>query len=125
MSMSAYPAFGYLMKLEDFLDKLSPAIKSAKGKKALTNLLSDLNEGLDDEDEALAVVQELCNEADLLAPANVFHLGDEDFPCELETGVEYVGWREDDLYIAKPSEALKALKKAGIEPFFESWAYWG
>jgi len=125
MSMSAYPNHGYVVKLSEFLDVLERQPFTGDEKQALTELREMEEDGGLDEQAALRTIKWLCKGACLLAPDEVFHLSDEDYPCDLECGEEYVCWAQSSLFEITPKPALNVLKQWGIEPQDSAWATWG
>jgi len=80
------------------------------------------------EDCDLEKIEKLLNES---LPSNypslesVLILGDDDESDELERGVWYAVFSEDDLFIREKSPAMKAMNKDKLSPKHRNWVIFG
>lgn len=115
MSMDSIGASGYVANANEFI-KFIPE-----------NLQKDYLEAIENRD--FDAVNELLGES---VPENfptfegAFVLGDEDTADNLERGVVYVCFQDDDLFKPKELNSFgEFLKSNGIIPEFERWSQFG
>jgi hypothetical protein len=118
MSMRDYPCSGYVIPLGS-LEKVLPEEKKAEFK----TLLEGIEEGERDTNEVVEFVVK--NSLKDIPSFDVFLIGDEDNPGDdLETGLYYACFPEDDLYIRVEKREYTNMKKLGIELQFSNWSHY-
>lgn len=114
MSMHNYANWGHVVKVRDLLPLFSSKIQDK------------IEELLDDgEEEELAEVLGANLPAGLPPISSVFRLGDEAETEDLEYGVEYIFFDEEDLYVKRETPGMKALRKRGVVPKESRWVTCG
>ena len=115
MSMRDCPASGYVLEARKVVKALPEDLQEQ------ANLLI---EEMDTEGLLHLLIEHF--PTNLPQPAEVFMLGDEDTPEELEVGELYVRWEDEDLYTIKEKTALHEFRSIiGTQPQFHHWAMWG
>ena len=105
---------GYVVKASEFTKLLPPEIQPMYEKALADNDLEYVDELLD-------------VHAPLSFPTfdSPFILGDEDNTDNLEKGVVYICFDDDDLYVKQPTPGLEFLQSNGVKPEYERWTTWG
>jgi hypothetical protein len=117
MSMRENPGGGFVAKVEALISLL-PVENQQEAREILADWLN----------EKWSLCDYLCDflPEHFPRPVEVFMLGDEDTPDgEMERGIVYAIFEEDDLYERVPSAKLKAMEAKGVRPQFSNWTVWG
>ena len=112
MSMNQIPCSRHVIELEKLCTLGLPHIIVAQ----INQKLSD-----GDKEEAFEVLIKGCEINFLPVPESLFYLTDEDFSQELEVGVWYVTFDENDLYVRTPSPKMNKMMKLGLKPERQYW----
>lgn len=112
MSMNSYACHGYIVPVSEFLSVIPD------------NQIEAFEKAVDEHEEE--ILAEILS-ASILSGIefSVFHLSDEDFADDLETGIIYVSFDPRELYEMKPTKQLLALRRLDIEPAERLWTVWG
>jgi hypothetical protein len=117
MSMREYPTSGFVVKAEALIPLL-PITNQQEAREILADWLNEK--------------WSLCDYlGDFLPehfprPVEVFELGAEDTPDEeMERGVVYAVFDEDDLYEMVPTSKMQEMDANGAKPQYRNWSTWG
>ena len=112
--MQSIPASGYTVKASEFTKHI-PESQRERFTKAL------------EEKDVLAVDEILWEHLSTDFPPfeSSFVLGPDDDASNLERGVVYICFQEDDLYVKEPKRQTELMRHHGISPEFNRWTTWG
>jgi hypothetical protein len=114
MSMSDTACSGYTVKASEFT-KVLPEAHQERYTQAITN-------------QDYETVDEILNEhlpAEFPGYESAFVLKSEDTADELEHGVVYVIFQDEDLFVQIPTRSHDLMRAKGITPEFHRWTVWG
>lgn len=117
MGMHENPCTGYVVEVSTLMDHFI----NVEDRHTFAELIEN-----GDYDEAVAMLDKAMPK-DMACPYSIFVLNDEDTGGEdLEIGVPYACFDEEDLYEKKEKPELVSLKETiGDVPHLHSWSIWG
>lgn len=109
---------GYLIPLTDLLK----VIQNTNNENHYRDVLKLLEDN-DDEEGKLEILSAECEVLGFPTPDCIIKFSDEDnYPYELESGVDYLGYERSQLYTIHPTSEHSKMREYGIKPDCFSWS---